>query len=281
MDDERSRPKVLLVDDEVEFLEATSRVLRRRELEVLTAASGEQALAVLASETVDVVVLDVKMPGMDGDEVFRRVRDEHPGLPVIMLTGHGTVPQAFQMSKDGVHDYLAKPFPPELLAAKVCEAAHRTGAHVDHDAAPGPGEAISVLLVDDEEELLESLKKVLSRRGFRVTTAKSGEWALQLLLSMDVDVVVVDVRMPGMDGLQLLQQIRNSFPDRQVILLTGYPSVETAVTGVKLGAAEYMTKPANVDDLASAIHRAWLERREAVDVGRRRAIDEILDRQPE
>ncbi len=100
---------LLLVDDERDFLEAMSRALSGRGFEVQTAENSRQAVARLRADRPDVVVLDVKMPGIDGVQLFRRINLVYPDLPVILLTGHGTVQQAFETSKEGVFEYLTKP----------------------------------------------------------------------------------------------------------------------------------------------------------------------------
>jgi DNA-binding NtrC family response regulator len=101
---------LILVDDELEFLDAASTTLSRRGFEVSRAPNGRTAIDLIQNHEFDVMVLDVKMPGIDGVEVFHQVTRLAPHLPVIMLTGHGTVKQAFETSRDGVFEYLTKPF---------------------------------------------------------------------------------------------------------------------------------------------------------------------------
>jgi DNA-binding response OmpR family regulator len=117
--------KVLLVDDEVELLQALSERLQLRGFEVVVAASGERALGVLEAEPVDLMVLDLKMPGMDGMEVLRSARRSHPGVQVIMLTGHGSEKDRDEALRLGVFDYLQKP----VDIAELVDALHRASAH--------------------------------------------------------------------------------------------------------------------------------------------------------
>ncbi len=114
--------RLLLVDDERDFLRAVSPGLERRGLRVTTAEDGATALALLGEGTTDVVVLDVKMPGMDGISVFRRITEMAPHVPVIMLTGHGSIQDAFETSRRGVYEYLTKPCRVETLAEVVRKA---------------------------------------------------------------------------------------------------------------------------------------------------------------
>lgn len=115
---------VLLVDDEAPFVETMTKRLTKRKLEVKTALNGSEALKVLEKDpNVEVVILDVKMPGMDGVETLKEIKKRHPLVEVIMLTGHATVETAIDGMKLGALDYLMKPCEMDLLMAKVEEAA--------------------------------------------------------------------------------------------------------------------------------------------------------------
>ena len=121
---------IMLVDDEAPFVEAMTKRLSRRDLEVETAFSGKDALAKLnAGSKTEVVILDVKMPGMDGIETLQAIKSQVPLVEVIMLTGHATVESAIEGMKFGAFDYLMKPCDMDLLIAKVSEAAARKRQH--------------------------------------------------------------------------------------------------------------------------------------------------------
>jgi DNA-binding NtrC family response regulator len=115
---------------------------------------------------------------------------------------------------------------------------------------------LRVLLVDDEPDFLEPTAARLVRRGISCTTATSGEAALATLRAASYDCAVVDVRMPGMDGLELLRRVRRDWPELRVVLLTGHASIELGVQGMELGAFEYLLKPVELDDLLETVWRA-------------------------
>jgi len=115
-----------------------------------------------------------------------------------------------------------------------------------------------VLLVDDEAPFVETMTKRLSKRDLRIITAYSGEEALELLdKNRNTDVVVLDVKMPGMDGIKTLEKIRNQFPLTEVIMLTGHATVESAIDGMKLGAFDYCLKPIKFEDLLQKMGTAF------------------------
>jgi DNA-binding NtrC family response regulator len=130
----------------------------------------------------------------------------------------------------------------------------------------------NVLLVDDEEVFLETLVKRMKKRNVNATGVKSGEEALELLDQHPVDVVVLDVRMPGMDGIEALKEIKRRHPLIEVIMLTGHASVEVAVQGMELGAFDYLMKPIDIDELLYKVedaHKNKLIQEEKLDVLRR------------
>jgi DNA-binding NtrC family response regulator len=121
-------------------------------------------------------------------------------------------------------------------------------------------EKMRIMLVDDEERFLQTTKKLLERKGYRVATALSGSEALDSLQKEDIQVVILDVKMPGMDGMATLKAIKNRHPLVEVIMLTGHATVESAVEGLKFGAADYLMKPTDIEDLIRKAEDAYAKR---------------------
>jgi len=121
---------------------------------------------------------------------------------------------------------------------------------------------IRVLLVDDEKEFVESLSERLELRLFEVKTCFSGDDAVRLLQREEVDVIILDVLMPGKDGIATLTEIKKLKPLTEVIMLTGNATVETAINGMKLGAYDYLMKPTETEDLVKKINSAATLKRE-------------------
>lgn len=117
--------------------------------------------------------------------------------------------------------------------------------------------AIRLLLVDDEARFVETLAKRLTSRGYVVEGVTSGQAALAALEQRPIDVVLLDVRMPGIDGLETLREIRRRHPLVQVVLLSGNASIDAAVRGMRLGAVDYLLKPAALDDVQAKVEEAF------------------------
>jgi len=115
---------------------------------------------------------------------------------------------------------------------------------------------VRVLVVDDEADFLKLIKRRLDRRNVEVSVAPGGREALDHLARHPADVVVLDVRMPGMSGIDTLKEIRKRFRETEVIMLTGHGSVQSGIEGISHGAYDYMLKPFNIDDLLERIRAA-------------------------
>jgi two-component system, OmpR family, response regulator CpxR len=135
---------------------------------------------------------------------------------------------------------------------------------------------IRVLLVDDEKEFTEVLAERLETRDFEVTKAFSGDEAVELLKDKHIDVVVLDVLMPGKDGITTLREMKQMKPIVEIIMLTGHSTVETAVEGMKLGAFDYLMKPAETKDLIEKIVKAFRRKSEHEDRIRNAEIQRIM-----
>ena len=138
--------------------------------------------------------------------------------------------------------------------------------------------AIRVLLVDDEEEFVEALAQRLEVREFDVTTALSGADALARIGDEEIDLVILDLQMPGVDGLEVLRQIKQRKPLIEVIMLTGHATVQTAIDGMKLGAFDFLLKPTETEELVEKINRAFSRKAEHDQRIREAEIDDIVKR---
>lgn len=114
-----------------------------------------------------------------------------------------------------------------------------------------------ILLVDDETVFTHNMSKLLNARGYRATAVNSGDAAIRELENQDFDVVVLDLKMPGMDGITTLKEIKKLDLFVQTLILTGHGSIDTALEAVRLGAYDYLTKPCEIDALVAKIEGAW------------------------
>lgn len=288
-----SKIRVLLVDDEEDYVKAMAERMDMRDLQSQIALSGEEALAALDEDPPDVMVLDLRMPGMQGMEVLERVRKEHPHIQVIILTGHGGEKEEKEARRLGAFEYVQKPadtsdlvntiqgawrrsiqvakellreskegFDRSMTAAALAEGGMPEDAAEIMDPtppmteeAPGPG-ALKVLLVDDEEDYVRTMAERMEMREVGSDVALNGEAAFTALEEDIPDVMVLDLKMPGMGGMEVLERVRKEYPDIQVIILTGHGSDAEEVEARRLGAFDYLQKPVDINDLMESVRKA-------------------------
>ena len=269
---------VLVVDDDPALLQALPEALRLRMAGVTvdTADSGMAALDRIAAREHDAIVIDVKMPGMDGLTLLAEIRARRPDTPVVMITGHGEHALAIQALRGGAYDFIQKPIDRDHFVAALSRAigAHALNRRVkDRKLALkrctseleqiveklGRGsEQARVLIVDDDPALLQALPRALQIRMAEVTveTADSAAAALDRIGAGDYDAIVTDIKMPGMDGLALLAEIRRRQPDTPILIITGHGEYDLSVRALRGGAYDFIQKPIDRDHFVASLYRA-------------------------
>jgi len=179
--------KVLMVDDEEKFRSTTEKILRRKGFETVLAASGEEAIDKL-DEHPDVVILDVKMPGMDGHQALEEIKKRSPDVPVIMLTGHGALPSAKEALDKGAFDYLAKPCDINILTGKIEDACR----HAEDPKAFEEKRVMGVMvplqeytMVSAEETVRDAIFKLKASFVLKFSTSRIMETGHRSVLVMD------------------------------------------------------------------------------------------------
>jgi DNA-binding NtrC family response regulator len=210
-----ARAKILIVDDDTHLLELLVDTLNGIGYHATGVPDGIQALEKLKTDTFDLMISDIKMPGLDGIGLLKKVRRYYPQLPVLFITGFATAEMIGRASADG---FLAKPFRISHIEELI------------EDTLAGKQEKIDtptrrILVVDDDDIFRETLTSMLRAHNYIPISASSAIDALKELDNGDVDVVVSDIRMPDTDGITLMNNIKQKNPDMPVILITGFMSV--------------------------------------------------------
>ena len=251
--------KVLIVEDEALVSEIVRRALESAGYPVVgSAANGAEALEMALASRPDVVIMDIDLPDLDGLEVAHLLQAAKP-LPIVVLTAHETPELIERAGAVGVGAYLTKPPNARELdrAIRISVARFAELQSLRHEKATL--EAVSqptVMFVDDDEEARQMYTLLLRRAGYTVVAVSSAEEALKRLDEMPADLVISDIMMPGLSGLDLLKKIRERRPDCAVILITAYANVEMAVQALRAGAFDYLTKPVETKKLLDTVARA-------------------------
>jgi DNA-binding NtrC family response regulator len=299
---------VLLVDDDPALLQALPEALRLRmsEVTVETADSAPAALDRIAARDYDAIVTDIKMPGMDGLALLAEIRGRQPDTPILLITGHGEYELAIRALRAGAYDFIQKPIDrDDFVVSLDCairahalnrrvkdrqSALERCASELERIAEKLERAQVRVLLVDDDAALLQALPQALRLRMREVTvdTADTAPAALERIASRDYDAIVTDIKMPGMDGLALLAEIRGRRPDTPILIITGHGEYDLALRALRGGAYDFIQKPIDRDDFvasldcalrAHALHRRVRDRQLALErcAGELEGIVEKLD----
>jgi diguanylate cyclase (GGDEF)-like protein len=267
---------ILIVEDNEMNRDMLSRRLTRRGFEVRLAEDGYQALTAARAQPPSIILLDLSLPGLSGWEVAERLKSDAAtkSIPLIALTAHALAPDRDRALVAGCDDYDTKPVDLDRLLSKIerllavpVPASSARGT-ADRAAALGAREDKTdrgvVLLVDDTLENRDMLSRRLERRGFTVLAVTDGQAALDTLAEHPVDLVLLDVMMPGMNGLDVLQRIRESRSraDLPVVMVTARDQSQDVVDALALGANDYIAKPLDFEVALARIRTQLATRRE-------------------
>lgn len=179
--------KVLMVDDEEKFRSTTKKILQRKGFDTVLAASGEEAIGKL-DEHPDVVILDIKMPGMDGHQALEEIKKRSPNIPVIMLTGHGALPSAKEALDKGAFDYLAKPCDINMLSDKIEEACRHAEDPQGFEEKRVMGIMVPLqeyTMVSAEDSVKDAILKLKASFASKLSTSRLMETGHRSVLVMD------------------------------------------------------------------------------------------------
>jgi DNA-binding NtrC family response regulator len=232
--------RVLVVDDEAGLRMTLAGNLELEGFEVAEADSASAALELLSSRTFDLVLSDIRMPGMNGVELFRRIRLQHDAVPVVLMTAFEIEDVITAALEEGAYAILPKPFDIARLVKTLKQA---TSAPV-------------VLVVDDEAQVATSMVSALSASGITARAATTAGEAEALVQQENVDLCIVDLVMPDVPGPVLARRLKAVRPDVVIIAISGKDVPELMRQAAGLGTHTFLTKPFDVRVLIRSIASA-------------------------
>ena len=248
--------KILVIDDDVISLELLEDRLKASGYDVITVSDGEVGLDVARSERPDLIILDILLPNINGFELCERIRED-PNLssvPIMMLTavyveeldkekGLQVGAKRYLMKADV---FMSKPFIPDRLLDNVRVLL----------GEKRPEEILlkeKILVIDDDPATLELLKVRLEAEGYKVITAQDGEVGLKIIDSEKPGMVILDIKLHMMSGMDVLTRIKEDKPHLPVVMITAYGSEKIAIESLRKGANDYIAKPINHEELSMRV----------------------------
>ncbi len=243
--------KVLVVDDERTIRELLSDTLTAVGYHCLTAEDFQQAVEILDRENIDVVITDILLPGRSGIELLKHVKISKPKIPVLAISGKNISQD--EILDAGADGFLAKPF----RIGKIEDLIETTLAKYDSTKARSRPAQKTILVVDDEENIRRTLIESLAALGYQAVGVADGNQALKEIESNAYDLVISDIRMPELNGIELLNAVRRNFPNLPVVIITAYPLAYPEERATLEGAAGYIAKPFRINQIDKLLSRIF------------------------
>jgi len=232
--------RILIVDDEKNMRITLADILQDEGYEVDTAESGEEAVELCSKQAYGIILLDVRMPGMNGVEAFRQIRRHQEGVRVIMMSAYSLDDLKGAALDEGAIAFLSKPLDLEQVVKLVADV---------NDTA--------ILVVENDEEVAAKLQDSLKERGYRVTLTRSPYDALELAEQIRFDLIFIDAELPSMSGLELYLAIKKLTPHAVAIMISGMEEEFEAIAkeAMKRTAYTMIRKPLDLDHVLAMLER--------------------------
>ena len=229
----RNKANVLIVDDDIEMTETLSDILKDLGHHVEVANDGVDAIEKVKAQAFDVILMDIKMPGINGVETYKKIKSILPEAIVMMMTAYSVEDLVAEALKEGAYGIMYKP----IDIAKVIEFIERVK------------KSTLILIIDDDLATCETMMDVLKEKGYRIARVSSGEEAVKMVQEAKFDIVFIDVRMPVMNGLEIYLALKKIRPSIKAIMMTGYrQEVQNLVEeAIKSNAYTCIYKPFDVE----------------------------------
>lgn len=232
---------VLVVDDDTNFCSTTGKILAKKGYRVTCAENGFRAIEAVKSEDIEVVLMDVKMPAMNGVEAYKKIKAIKPGIKVILMTAFSIDALIKDALKEGVYAVVRKPFDIEAIVNMIEKS--KNGA--------------LIAVVDDDPNICKTMKNVLERKGYGVSTCPSGEDAISLAEERQHDIYCIDMKLPVLNGLETYLEIKKRNPQAVVMVMTAHRQEmdELVRQVIKNGAYTCIYKPFDMDEVLKIIEQ--------------------------
>ncbi len=238
--------KILIINDNGIVRDALAVFLSRNGHEVLLSKDGFEGLSVFSDSKPDLVILDRNLPHMTGSQVLDEIKKTSPKTPVIILTSHDSPVDAERYLKNGATAFLSKADGLSLVITEVQKILGETEEEQSSSAE-------KILIVDDEESIVKMLKRFLLTKKFEVSVAFDGLSALDVYKKEQPNLILLDIGLPGKNGLEVLKELKSFDENALIIMVTGNADAEIGRECLKVGAADYIAKPINLAALDRSV----------------------------
>jgi DNA-binding NtrC family response regulator len=235
--------KVLVVDDQRSIRLTLSAILESHGCDVTEVEDGYRAIDAAAEVSFDLVLMDIKMPGINGVQTFREIKKTSPGTLVVMMTGYAVQDLVDTALEEGALSVIYKPFEMEAVFKLVDSIS----------------KSLKILVVDDNTLIRESLTEILATHGHEVVSAAQGDEALEKVRHGSFDLTLMDVNLPGSDGFSIFKQIQDISPETGVVFITGVELAGELKDTSEEVSYPVLYKPLDIQNLLTLVKRLSVE----------------------
>ena len=234
------KTNILVVDDLRSIRLTLGGILEDKGHNVVTVEDGYRAIEAVKKTHFDAIFMDIKMPGINGVQTFREIKKIDPGAAVIMMTAYSVEDLVKEALEEGAYAVAYKPFDIDKIISYIDELLE---------------DKTLILVVDDQFGDRETLKGVLEDKGYRVTTAADGAEAVNMVNEKHYDVIFLDIKMPGIDGVETFEQVHQIDPRAVVIMMTGFSEEDMVKKALSCGAYTCIYKPFDMEKVIDLVDK--------------------------
>lgn len=244
------RANILIVDDNISLAKTMSLILKRKGYEATTAPDGLAAIKRIKERPFDLIFMDIKMPLMDGVQIYRKIKKIRPETIVIMMTAYAVENLVAEALKEGAYGIIYKPLDIEKMISLIEKSRKKK-------------QGALILIVDDDPGTCTTLKNILLKKGYRINIAHDGEKAVTMAQEKTYDIILIDLKLPTINGLEVYLKIKEIDPKLVAIIMTGYRQEMTDLVEEALNNDAYtcIFKPLDIEKLLMLVEKI-LERKE-------------------
>ncbi|MFA5100252.1 MAG: response regulator [Candidatus Omnitrophota bacterium] len=240
--------QVLVVDDEKGIRDFFMKYLSLLGMDASEAENGNKAVEIVKNRKFDIYFIDVRMPGMNGLETFRAIKQMHPEAIGVMMTGYEVEEILEKVKEDGAYNVLHKPFDLSEIKAAVDAVVKMKGGQAG-------GAPMNVLVVDDDKMILRMFGDFLTKKNIAYSVARNKQEALALLKEKKFELVFLDLILEECKGVELYKEIKAASPDTVIVLITAFPQLAKEAEG-QTDASGCLFKPFDMADILPIIDKA-------------------------
>ena len=248
-----SKESIIIIDDDENTCKTLALIFKKQGYEIETVGTGHEALEKVKKRDFNLAILDVKLPDIEGVELLGPLKKTRPFMDIMMITEMDTLETAIYALNHGASSYITKPLKMDdilnAISVFIEEQKFKKQSQKSNDITTNE----NILIVDDDESTCKTLALIFNKKGYNVQTAGTGYEALEIARNNSFNLVLLDIKLPDVEGIELLVPLKKMHPDMETMMMTAYSSLETVIRALNEGASAYIMKPLEIDDILNKI----------------------------